>query len=145
MNVFITGATGGIGRELVKHFLRDGWSVFAGCLESESVELGAIAVPLDVTSDASVNAARELVGVPELLINNAGIGLLGPMAELPDEVICRQFDVNVRGLARVTRAFAPNMCRRGFTAEGLAAIAVERCTRSHHRSQRLVLGRADSP
>ena len=51
--------------------------------------------------------------MPDLLINNAGIGLLGPIAELPDEVLARQFDINVRGLARVTRAFAPDMCRRG--------------------------------
>lgn len=110
--VFITGATGGIGRALVQRFLRDGWTVFAGCLEGAPADPGVIHVPLDVTSDASVQAARAQVGVPDLLINNAGIGLLGPMAELPDEVLTRQFDVNVRGLARVTRAFAPDMCRR---------------------------------
>lgn len=110
--VFITGANGGIGSQLVELFLDDGWTVFAGCLEG-SVEGAAIHVPLDVTSDASVTAARKQIGVPDLLINNAGIGLLGPIAELPDEVLARQFDVNVRGLARVTRAFAPDMCRRG--------------------------------
>jgi len=113
-SVFITGATGGIGRELVRHFLQDGWTVFAGCLEPNPVlEPGAIAVPLDVTNDASVRAAREQVGVPDLLVNNAGIGLLGPIAELPDEALVRQFEINVRGLARVTRAFVPEMCRRG--------------------------------
>lgn len=111
MKVFITGANGGIGREMVKLFLADGWTVFAGCLDG-SVE-GAIHVPLDVTHDASVAAAREQVGVPDVLINNAGLGLLGPIAELPDEVLARQLDVNVRGLARVTRAFAPEMCRCG--------------------------------
>ncbi len=113
-SVLITGATGGIGRELVQHFLRDGWTVFAGCLESApTLEPGAIVVALDVTSEASVQAARQKVGVPDLLINNAGIGLLGPIAELPDEAIVRQFEINVRGLARVTRAFVPEMCRRG--------------------------------
>ena len=126
MKVLITGATGGIGKEVVKQFLAAGWTVFAGCKELEGPP-GAVMVPLDVTSDASVLAARELVGVPDLLINNAGIGLLGPMAELPDELLMRQFEVNVRGLARVTRAFAPDMCRRGhgriINISSLAGIA----------------------
>lgn len=112
-SVFITGATGGIGRALVQYFLRDGWTVFAGCLDDAPIDAGAVRVSLDVTDEASVRAARARVGVPDLLINNAGLGLLGPMAELPDEVLTGQFEVNVRGLARVTRAFAPDMCRRG--------------------------------
>lgn len=104
-SVLITGATGGIGKALVARFSGAGWRVHA------TDRRGAL--PLDVTSDASVASLREQIGVPDLVINNAGIGLLGPMAEIPDELIARQFDVNVRGLARVTRAFAPEMARRG--------------------------------
>lgn len=105
-SVLITGAGGGIGRALVARFTAAGWTVHAS--ERKSATL-----PLDVTDDASVLAARAQVGVPDVVINNAGLGLLGPMAELPDEVLARQYDVNVRGLARVTRAFAPTMARRG--------------------------------
>jgi NAD(P)-dependent dehydrogenase (short-subunit alcohol dehydrogenase family) len=104
-SVLITGATGGIGKALVARFSGAGWRVHATDRKG--------ALPLDVTSDESVSALREKIGVPDLVINNAGIGLLGPMAEIPDELIARQFDVNVRGLARVTRAFAPEMARRG--------------------------------
>lgn len=101
-SVLITGANGGIGRALVARFERAGWEVHA-----------TDRATLDVTSEASVSAAKARLGVPDVVINNAGVGLLGPVAELPDEALCQQLDINVRGLARVTRAFAPEMCRRG--------------------------------
>lgn len=103
--VLITGASGGIGRALVARFTAAGWKVIAGDRSGDGLTL-------DVTDEASVRAARQAVGAPDVLINNAGIGLLGPIAELPDELIARQFDVNVRGVARMVRAFAPAMCAR---------------------------------
>lgn len=105
-SVLITGAGGGIGRALVEVFTNAGWQVHAS-------ERRGPGLTLDVTNDDSVRLAKEQLGVPDVLINNAGLGLLAPMAETSDEAITRQFEVNVRGLARVTRAFVPEMIRRG--------------------------------
>lgn len=105
-SVLITGAGGGIGRALVARFERAGWLVHA----SERKGPGLV---LDVTSEASVQDCKARIGVPDVVVNNAGLGLLGPIAETSDEVLMRQLDVNVRGLLRVTRAFVPEMCRRG--------------------------------
>lgn len=104
--VLITGASGGIGRALVSRFTRAGWKVIACDRSGDGLRV-------DVTDESSIRAARQTVGVPDVLINNAGIGLLGPIAELPDEILAKQFDVNVRGVARMVRTFAPGMCERG--------------------------------
>ncbi|MBL8913539.1 MAG: SDR family oxidoreductase [Archangium sp.] len=104
--VLITGASGGIGKALVSRFTRAGWKVIACDRSGDGLRV-------DVTDENSIRAARQTVGVPDVLINNAGIGLLGPIAELPDEIFAKQFDVNVRGIARMVRAFAPGMCERG--------------------------------
>lgn len=104
--VLITGASGGIGQALVARFERAGWKVFACDRRGNGLHL-------DVTDEASVRSVRAEVGVPDVIVNNAGIGLLGPIVELPDEVLAKQFDVNVRGPARLARAFAPDMCARG--------------------------------
>jgi NAD(P)-dependent dehydrogenase (short-subunit alcohol dehydrogenase family) len=105
-SVLITGSAGGIGRALTARFQQAGWTVHAS-------ERSGPGLTLDVTNEASVLAAKAQIGVPDVVINNAGLGLLAPMAETPDEQLARQLDVNVRGLARVTRAFVPEMCRRG--------------------------------
>lgn len=103
--VLVTGAGRGIGRAVTARFARAGWRVFA--TERTGAE------PLDVTNEDSVLAAKHRLGVPDVLVNNAGLGLLAPVMETSDEVWMKQFEVNVRGLARVTRAFVPEMCRRG--------------------------------
>ena len=74
---------------------------------------------LDVTDPASVEAARELVerrtggrGL-DVLVNNAGYALPGPLEALADADLRRLFDTNVFGLLAVTRAFVPAMRERG--------------------------------
>lgn len=103
--VLVTGAGGGIGRAVVARFEKASWTVIATERTGPSA--------LDVTDEASVLEARQRFGVPDVLVNNAGLGLLAPMIETSDELLLKQFEVNVRGLARVTRAFVPEMCRRG--------------------------------
>jgi NAD(P)-dependent dehydrogenase (short-subunit alcohol dehydrogenase family) len=124
--ILITGATSGIGRHAALHLTGSGHHVIAtGRNEAKLAELAGEAagthltiVRLDVTDQDSIAAAREQVdritggsGV-DVLINNAGFGVTGPLAEIDDGDLRRQFDTNVFGLMAVTRAFLPQMQQR---------------------------------
>lgn len=124
--VLITGATAGIGRTTAVHLAREGHHVIAtGRKPAELAKLKAEAgaskldtVMLDVTSAASIAAA--VVEVEQLtsghgldvLVNNAGFGVLGPTSEIDDAEMRRQYETNVFGLMNVTRAFLPKMLER---------------------------------
>jgi short-subunit dehydrogenase len=124
--VFITGATAGIGRETALHLAKRGHHVIAsGRKELELAKLKDEAagwkldtVALDVTSPASIAQAVAAVDKltsgngPDVLVNNAGFGVLGPTAEIGDAEMRRQYDTNVFGLMNVTRAFLPRMLER---------------------------------
>ncbi len=132
--VLITGATAGIGRMTALHLAKLGHRVIAtgrkpaelAKLRAEaSVELATLGnagsletLLLDVTSLASIAAAVQEVeqltsgrGV-DVLVNNAGFGVLGPTSEISDVEMRRQYETNVFGLMNVTRAFLPNMMER---------------------------------
>jgi len=121
--ILITGATSGIGRDAA-HFLADkGHRVIAcGRNEEALAELAAAglhAVRMDVTDDASIAAAaREVESITDgygvdVLINNAGYGLIGPLEVLSDADVRHQFETNVFGVLGVTRTFLPAMRERG--------------------------------
>ena len=114
--VLITGASTGIGRVTAERLAAEGFFVYAGARKAADLaELSAIenvvGIRLDVTQPDEIAAAvrtiteagRGLFG----LINNAGIGVMGPLTELNDAQLDFQMDVNVMGPFRVTRAFAP--------------------------------------
>jgi NAD(P)-dependent dehydrogenase (short-subunit alcohol dehydrogenase family) len=120
----ITGASTGIGRATALRLAGNGWTVLAGVREQAAGErlaaegrAGAIVpLQLEVTDAAQVAAAAERLadqagasvsGGLDALINNAGIGLGGPLEVLPEEDLRRQFDVNVFGQVAVTRAMLP--------------------------------------
>ncbi|MCA8953269.1 MAG: SDR family oxidoreductase [Planctomycetes bacterium] len=114
--VLVTGASSGIGRKTTELLADNGFFVYAGARKAEDLAaLDAIAnvqgVRLDVTSQADIDAAVETVrdGGRGLwgLINNAGVVVLGPLIELREQDLTFQFDVNVYGPYRVTKAFAP--------------------------------------
>ena len=125
--ILITGATSGIGRFAALYLARLGHTVIAtgrnrDALESLTVDAyGArlSALRLDVTDDASIQAAVAHVDTItggrglDVLVNNAGYGLLAPLSEVSDADLRRQFDTNVFGLMAVTRAFLPAMRERG--------------------------------
>lgn len=114
--VLVTGASTGIGRNIVERLAAEGYFVFAGARKSKDLEaLDAIdnvkAVRLDVTSQEDVDAAVETVKQEGKglygLINNAGVAVVGPLSQTPDADLQFVFGVNIGGVVRVTRAFAP--------------------------------------
>lgn len=123
-SIVITGATAGIGRAAAILLANKGHRVFAcGRDESALAALNAAheniqAVAMDVTDVASVEVAAAAVqqaldgNAPDILVNNAGFALAGPLEALPDADWERQFQTNVLGLVRVTRAFLPQMRER---------------------------------
>jgi len=121
--ILITGATAGIGRITALHLAQQGHHVIAsGRKASELAKLKAEAgalkldtIFLDVTSKVSIASAIEAVdkltagrGL-DVLVNNAGFGVLGPTSEISDSEMRRQYETNVFGLMNVTRAFLPQM------------------------------------
>jgi NADP-dependent 3-hydroxy acid dehydrogenase YdfG len=117
----ITGASRGIGRAIALRFARDGYEIAAVarkkreldalCDEIDTTDARCRAIVLDVADGNAV--ARALGGIDvDVLVNNAGIGVIKPFAELPPEDWHRMVDVNVNALYHVTRAVLPGMIAR---------------------------------
>ncbi|MBC8732236.1 oxidoreductase [Paraburkholderia sp. UCT2] len=116
---FITGASRGIGALIAEAALADGNAVVAAGRKVAAISerLGESAallpVELDVTNEAqakaAVQAAIEKFGRIDVLVNNAGFGLLGAVEESADDEVRRIYDTNVFGLLNVTRAVLPTM------------------------------------
>ncbi|MBB5459620.1 oxidoreductase [Paraburkholderia sp. Cpub6] len=116
---FITGASRGIGALIAEAALADGNAVVAAGRKVAAISerLGESAallpVELDVTNEAqakaAVQAAIEKFGRIDVLVNNAGFGLLGAVEESADNEVRRMYDTNVFGLLNVTRAVLPTM------------------------------------
>ncbi len=115
--ILITGASSGIGYEAAKMLAQSGHKVYGAARRTERMEslrsFGVTPMTLDVTSDES---AEEVIGQIianeghiDVLINNAGYGELGPMETTDLDDAQRQLDVNVIGLARMTRLVLPHM------------------------------------
>jgi len=114
--VLVTGASTGIGRNIAERLASEGYFVYAGARKGRDIEaLSQIeniqGVRLDVTIQADIDAAVETVrdGGRGLygLVNNAGVGLMGLLAETDESELDFVFDVNVYGPYRIVKAFAP--------------------------------------
>ncbi|MYN46742.1 SDR family NAD(P)-dependent oxidoreductase [Pseudoduganella sp. FT93W] len=119
-NVFITGANRGIGLALARRARDLGAAkVYAGMRNTAGFsEPGLIPVQIDVTDEASVQAAVRAAGDVTILINNAGIGAVKPDALDPGvEAQSREmFETNYFGVVRVTQAFAPVLTQAAKSA-----------------------------
>ncbi len=119
----ITGASTGIGRATALRLAGNGWTVLAGVRDREAGEKLVQAAPggslraltLDVTDAAQIAAAAaDLPGAGlDALINNAGIGIGGPLELISGEDLRQQFDVNVFAQIAVTQAMLPALRRAG--------------------------------
>jgi NAD(P)-dependent dehydrogenase (short-subunit alcohol dehydrogenase family) len=119
----ITGASTGFGRDLAEYLLEQGATVVATARKPEQLaELTArysetaLALPLDVTSQqqvgAAVAAALAKFGKIDVLVNNAGYGMVGAIEESAEDEFGPMFATNVFGLIRVTQAVLPHMRER---------------------------------
>jgi NAD(P)-dependent dehydrogenase (short-subunit alcohol dehydrogenase family) len=134
----VTGANKGLGREVVRRLIADGHDVWAAAREESrgrgvAEALGARFVALDVTDDASVAGAVELLaaeGGLDVLVNNAGIaGQRRTVDEFTPEDIAYVFATNVLGIVRVTHAFLPLLHRSAApvvvnVSSGMGSLAV---------------------
>jgi NAD(P)-dependent dehydrogenase (short-subunit alcohol dehydrogenase family) len=126
MNVIVTGASGGFGRLIVEQLVSEGHNVVAtmrdvqgrnGGLVGPLESLGATVVEMDVTSEASVetgiaHAVGALSSI-DVVVNNAGVGVLGLQESFTPDDWKRVFEVNLFGIQRVCRAVLPHMRERG--------------------------------
>lgn len=115
--VLITGSSSGIGRETALRFQHEGWNVIATMRtpanEQDLVKLPNVICPeLDVVQEATIRGAiaegLAQFGKIDVVINNAGYGLIGPFETFSADQINRQFQTNVLGLMSVTREMLPH-------------------------------------
>lgn len=113
--IFITGASSGLGKATAKLFQGRGWNVIATMRnpekETELKQLENVTLlPLDVTNLEQVKeTVAQAISISEVdvVFNNAGYGLSGPLESTSEEQIMRQVNTNLMGVIWVTRAFIP--------------------------------------
>ncbi len=121
----ITGANKGLGLETARQLVAAGHTVYIGSRDAElgrqvAEQLGARAIQLDITDDASVQAAAKAIeadGGLDVLVNNAAIeergddnAVIGP-ADVTADLMRKTFDTNVFGTVRMLHAFLPLLQR----------------------------------
>ncbi|SHE52660.1 SDR family oxidoreductase [Pedobacter caeni] len=118
--IFITGASTGLGKATAKLFAAKGWKVIATMRKpEEEQELNLIdnisLLPLDVTNLAQIAETTQKAiasGDIDVVFNNAGYGLMGPLESTSDAQLVRQLDTNILGVIRVTQAFIPHFRKK---------------------------------
>jgi NAD(P)-dependent dehydrogenase (short-subunit alcohol dehydrogenase family) len=125
--VVVTGAASGIGRETALAFAREGAHIVAADLKPEPLEavrreiealgVACMSYAVDVAAEAAMKAFADAVearfGAPHVVINNAGIGYVGPFLASDLEHWKRMLDVNVMGVVHGCHFFLPRMLAAG--------------------------------
>ena len=115
-SIFITGSSSGLGRAAAKLFASKGWKVIATMRnpnsEKELVKIPSVTlIALDTTDLQQIQSVAQQVvasGGVDVVFNNAGHGLGGPLEGLSDEQVLRMVKTNMLGPIRTTRAFIPH-------------------------------------
>jgi NAD(P)-dependent dehydrogenase (short-subunit alcohol dehydrogenase family) len=111
--ILITGSSSGYGLETARYFLSKGWNVIATMRtpRKEILPLSPMLriLPLDVTNEKSIAAAIEAAGPIDVLVNNAGIGVVGAFEATPLSHIRKVFETNTFGVMAMTQAVIPQM------------------------------------
>ena len=128
----ITGGSSGIGLAIARALREDGFGLTLAARTREKVEaaaqeLDALGIAADVADDRDcrriVDEHRERHGRLDVLVNSAGVGITGDIAEMPAKRIDLQLDVNLRGLMLVTGAALPLLREARGLVVNLASIA----------------------
>jgi len=114
--VLITGATSGMGKLTASYLSQNGYTVYAGTRNQENLNSdieNITNIYIDVTKTNSIKEAVSSIiqneGKIDVLVNNAGYGLVATVEDGTDEEMFKQFDVNVFGLLKTTREVLPHM------------------------------------
>ncbi|MFT3923776.1 MAG: SDR family oxidoreductase [Myxococcales bacterium] len=115
--VLVTGCSSGIGRALALELHKRGQRVFASARNPASLAgLNCEKLSLDVTDQASIQCAVDEViakaGRIDMLVNNAGFNLIGPLAEVPLESVRKLFETNLTGLLAASQVVIPHMAKQ---------------------------------
>jgi NAD(P)-dependent dehydrogenase (short-subunit alcohol dehydrogenase family) len=121
--ILVTGASSGIGKATATRLADAGHHVYAASRDEAALNHVAedhrvMPIALDVTDPPSIASVRDRIHAetaghgPDVVINAAGIAVLGPVEAVPDRHLRRQFDTNLFGTLAVIRAFLPSMRTR---------------------------------
>ncbi|MBR4468487.1 MAG: SDR family oxidoreductase [Bacteroidales bacterium] len=117
MIVFITGISSGFGLETAKLLSQQGYTVYGTARRNEDLPSDIYCFKVDVRDQESVEkAVAEIVereGRIDVLINNAGMGIGGPLEFAAEEEIREQMDTNFMGLVHCVNAVLPRMRKKG--------------------------------
>ena len=112
--IFITGASSGIGKSIGEFLYEKGYTVYGTSRNPEKV-IGSVfpLVALDVRDAQSIKLAIAKViaeaGTIDVLVNNAGVGITGPLEEIPADEVRNNFEINLFGPIEVMKAVLPQM------------------------------------
>lgn len=115
--ILITGASSGIGKETAFKLIKEGHTVYGAARRIEKmndiIAAGGKTIKLDITDSQQIKAAVSQIikeqGRIDVLFNNAGYAVYGAVENVPIEDAKRQFEVNIFGLAEITKAILPHM------------------------------------
>jgi short-subunit dehydrogenase len=115
--ILVTGASSGLGLATAKALQAQGHTVYGTSRDAKKIkDVPFKPLTMDVTDDASVQTAIDTIikaeGKIDVLVNNAGNGITGPLYAMPVDIAKKQFEVNFFGVIRVSSAVLPGMIEK---------------------------------